>query len=178
MELALFTEATGALSVGWRPRVPSPWWRRRVPSQSGLRSPGKKVNSEGLCAPRSQPEKRREREREKREKERKNDMGRPSFGQQGPQLYFQKELLYPQLYIDENVGCRVMQGQPPWPLLRPGFLSANLSYTKALCDLHHLLARRPVNILWLFVLIKVSQPENLFSLRVIFLKFGATLQKH
>ena len=46
---------------------------------------------------------------------------------------------------------------------------------KALGDLHHLLARRPVNI---FSLIKVSQPENLFSVRVIFLKFGTTLQKH
>jgi len=46
---------------------------------------------------------------------------------------------------------------------------------EALGDLHHLLARRPVNI---FSLIKVSQPENLFSVRVIFLKFGATLRKH
>ena len=42
--------------------------------------------------------------------------------------------------------------------MRPGFLSADLSYTKALGDLHHLLARRPVNI---FLLIKLSQPEKL-----------------
>ena len=60
-------------------------------------------------------------------------------------------------------------------LSRPGFLSANLSYTEALGDLHHLLARRPVNI---FLLIKVNQPENLFSLKVIFLKFGSTPRKH
>ena len=42
--------------------------------------------------------------------------------------------------------------------MRPGFLSADLSYTKALGDLHHLLARRHVNI---FLLIKVGQPEKL-----------------
>ena len=36
-------------------------------------------------------------------------------------------------------------------------------------DLHYLLARRPVNILWLFSLINVNQPENSFSLEVFFL---------
>lgn len=64
-----------------------------------------------------------------------------------------------------------MQGQQSLTLSKPGFLSANLPYAKALGDLHHLLSRRPVNI---FLLIKVSQPENLFSLKVIFLKFGTT----
>ena len=58
---ALFTEASGALLMGRR---------CRVPSGEGLRSPGKKVNSESLCAPGDQPEKR----------ERENDMGRPSIG--------------------------------------------------------------------------------------------------
>ena len=42
--------------------------------------------------------------------------------------------------------------------MKPGFLSANLSYTKALGDLHDLLARRSANI---FLLIKVMQPEKL-----------------
>ena len=65
-ELALFTEAAGALSVAWGRRTPPPWWRRRAPSRSGLRSPGKKVNSESPCAPRSHPERRTEREKEKR----------------------------------------------------------------------------------------------------------------
>ena len=37
------TEAPGALSSGWR---------RSEPSWEGLRSPGKKVSSAGLCAPR------------------------------------------------------------------------------------------------------------------------------
>ena len=64
MELALLTEAAGALSVGWGHRMPPPWWRRRVPSWSGLRSPGKKVNSESPCAPRTHPERRTEREKE------------------------------------------------------------------------------------------------------------------
>ena len=39
-----------------------------------------------------------------REREGKNDTGRPSFGEQGPSLYFQRELLYPELYIEK---CRV-----------------------------------------------------------------------
>ena len=50
-----------------------------MPSREGLRSPGRKVNSESLCAPGDQPEKEREREREReREKERerrKKDTG-------------------------------------------------------------------------------------------------------
>ena len=81
-ELALFTEATGALSVGWGCRMPAPWWRCRAPSQSGLRSPGKKMNSESHCAPRSHPERRTEREKERKEK--KNDTGRPSFSERSP----------------------------------------------------------------------------------------------
>ena len=69
-ELALFTEATGALSVGWGCRTPPPRWRRRAPSRSGLRSPGKKVNSESPCAPRSHPERSTERENEGKGKKR------------------------------------------------------------------------------------------------------------
>ena len=82
MELALFTEAAGALSVGWGRRTPPPRWRCRAPSRLGLRSPGKKVNSESPCAPRSHPERRTEREKERKGK--KNDTGRPSFGERGP----------------------------------------------------------------------------------------------
>ena len=52
-----------------------------------------------------------------------------------------------------------------------GFFPANLLYTNGLGDLQHLLARRPINILWL--LTKTYQPKDLFSLRVIILKFGA-----
>ena len=49
------------------------------------RSPGKKVNSESPCAPRSLPERRTERKGGKRKKKKKkNDMGRPSFSERGP----------------------------------------------------------------------------------------------
>ena len=36
-------------------------------------------------------------------------------------------------------------------------------------DLHYLLTKRPVNILWLFSLMNINQPENSFSLEVFFL---------
>ena len=42
------------------------WGRRRAPSREGLRNPGRKVNSESLCAPGDQPEKERERKRERK----------------------------------------------------------------------------------------------------------------
>ena len=35
-------------------------------------------------------------------------------------------------------------------------------------DLHYLLARRPVNILWLFSLINVNQPKTHFPLKCFF----------
>ena len=37
----------------------------------------------------------------------KNDMGRPSFGEQGLWLYFQQGLIYPKLHIEDNRGCKV-----------------------------------------------------------------------
>ena len=42
-----------------------------MPSQEGLRSPGRKVSTMGLHAPENQPEKERERERE-RERDKKD----------------------------------------------------------------------------------------------------------
>ena len=56
----------------------------------GLRSPGKKVNSESLCTPGDQPEKRRE-----RKKERKNDTERPSLGGTGSAALFTKRFFIP-----------------------------------------------------------------------------------
>ena len=85
-ELALFTEAAGALLVGWGRRMPSPWWRRRAPSWSGLRSPGKKVNSESPCVPSSHPERRTEREKERKGKKKWHRETKPD--EQGQQLYF------------------------------------------------------------------------------------------
>ena len=36
-------------------------------------------------------------------------------------------------------------------------------------DFHYLLAKRPVNILWLFSLMNVNQPKSSFSLKAFFL---------
>ena len=61
-----------------------------MPSPEGLRSPGRKVNSESLCAPGDQPEKEREGERER---ERKKDTGTRAlmeqrcFNQHGVGIY-------------------------------------------------------------------------------------------
>ena len=43
-------------------------------------------------------------------------------------------------------------------------------------DLHYLLAKRPVNILWLLSLMNVNQPENSFSLEVFFSLICITLK--
>ena len=50
-------------------------------------------------------------QRWRRERERKNDTGWPTFGERGPSLYFQRELLYPEWYIEQSEKCRVMQNQ-------------------------------------------------------------------
>ena len=55
-----------------------------------------------------------------------------------------------------------MQGQQSLTLIETRLFPANLSDTKALGDLHHLLVRRPANI---FLLIRVSQPEKLIFSR-------------
>ena len=51
----------------------------------------------------------KEQREKKKEKEKKNYTGRPSFGEWGPQLYFQKELLYLDLYIEGKERCKVIQ---------------------------------------------------------------------
>ena len=94
------------------------------------------MNSEGPCAPGSQAE--------KKEEEGKNDTGRLSFGEQGPQLNFHRELLYLKLYIENNGRCRISS---PDPYRDQAFFLHAYLYTQVLGDLHHLLARRPANIL-------------------------------
>ena len=51
---------------------------------------------------------------------RKNDMGTPSFSEQGPQLYFQQGLLYHKLHIEDNRGCEIMQSQQSLILMETG----------------------------------------------------------
>ena len=75
--LALFTKASGTLSMGWR---------CRTLSQEGLRSPGSKVNSEGLCAPKKEPVRERERER-KQDTGTKALMEQRCFNQHGVGIY-------------------------------------------------------------------------------------------
>ena len=67
-----------------------------MPSREGLRSLGRKANSESLCTPGAQPEKEREGERERereRERKRKKDIGTKAlmeqrcFNQHGVGLY-------------------------------------------------------------------------------------------
>ena len=61
-----------------------------MPPQEGLRSPGRKVNSDSLCTPGDQPEKEREGDRER---ERKKDTGTRAlmeqrcFNQHGVGIY-------------------------------------------------------------------------------------------
>ena len=101
------------------------------------------------------------------EGERKNNMGRPSFSEQGLQ-FISKVVFIPQV---------VHRGQwgKGWNHARTEVLDPYRSQAfkliiyKSLGDLHHFLARRPVNILWPFL------QKTYFSLKVIILKSGATL---
>ena len=71
-------------------------------------------------------------------------------------------------------SCGVSSPDPYW---NHAFFLHSFRYIKFSGDLHHLLAKRPANILWPFLMM-ISQPENLFSPKVIFLKSGTTLQRH
>ena len=89
------------------------------PPQSDLRSPGKISRLDELPRLRGkiQPE-----------GERKNDMGRPSFSEQGPHFIFQSSL-YLKLCIEDNGGRGgVMQGQQFLVLIEARL--SNLSYAK------------------------------------------------
>ena len=67
----------------------SPEWRRWAPFRLGLISPGRKVNSESLCAPGNQPEKKKgEREKERERKRERMTRGGQALMKPGLQLYF------------------------------------------------------------------------------------------
>ena len=102
-----------------------------------------------------------------------NDTGRPSFSERGLQLYFQKELLYPDLYIEGNERCKVMQSQP-----KHSSSFALIETRTFFCMPFHkqgsyamYIIVWPGGLLTFYdpFLIKVDQPENLFSLEVFFL---------
>ena len=76
--------------------------------------------------------------------------------------------------MEDTKSCRVSSPDPYWDHT---FFLHSFQYTKFSGDLHHLLAKRPANILWPFLMM-ISQPKHLFSPKVIFLKSGTTLRRH
>ena len=130
------------------------------------------------CVPRNQPGKEREGEGERKKEKKRKNTGWPSFfGKWGPLFYFQKGLLFLNLYIENNGRCKSCRVSSPDSYRDQAFFLHSFWYTKFSGDLHHLLAKRPANILWPFLMM-ISQSENLFSPEVIFLKSGTTLRRH
>ena len=96
------------------------------------------------------------------EGERKNDTGESVFPETDPIFLFSGLLIYFLLYIGMNTeSCGVSRPDPCQNQV------LHIKLYKGLRGLHHLLAMRPADILWPF-LIMVSQPENLFFPGVIF----------
>ena len=149
-ELALFMEAAGALSVGWGCRMPPPWWRCRVPSWSGLRSPGKKVNSESPCALRIHHERRTEREKERKGK--KNARGDQASVSEAYNFIFKRIFYTLTCTKREMKDAKSYRVSPNitsvLSLLKPGFFL----HTFPINDVVYIIfwPWRPVDILWLF----------------------------
>ena len=101
------------------------------------------MNVESLCVPRDQPEKEREGEGErKKERKKRKTRGYQASLSEAHYFYFQKGLLYLNLYTEGNEECKVIQSQPKhyicFVFIKPGFFSAYLSH-KQYC-VHYLLA--------------------------------------
>ena len=152
-ELALFTEAAGALSVGWGRRTPSSRWRHRAPSWLGLRSPGKKSEQR---APVLQVVILKEEQREKRrEKEKKEWHGETKlWWSQVCSFIFKRSfytLSYPFPEVKDIESCRVSSTLHQFDLHRDQDVFCITLYLQgSLCYAHYLLARRPIDILWPF----------------------------
>ena len=67
--------------------------------------------------------------------------------------------------MEDAKSCRVSS---PDPYQDQAFFLHTFAFTKVLGDLHHLLPGGLIT--YDFLLIKVNQPKNLFSLKMIFLK--------
>ena len=104
----------------------------------------------------------------KRREREKTTWGKLVFPGTGPSFIFQESFLYFWLNRDQWI-IQSYAGSAALTLIK-----TRLSFCKSFCiqrvsgDLHYLLAKRPVNILWLFSLIYVNQPENSFFLEVFF----------
>ena len=145
-------------------------WKCRALSRLGLRSLGRKVNSESLCTPGDQPEKRRE-----RKKERKNDTERPSLGGTGSAALFSKRAFIPWVIHSQKWN---MQGHTEsaqhsisLTIIKTSLPFAYLSTSRVFCCVHYLLALWPANILWLFPDKGWSTRKLVFSFKVFFLFF-------
>ena len=101
-----------------------------------------------------------------REQER-TTWGNQSFRKLIPISLFLSLLIYLLLHIGMNTESR--GGQQSWPLSKSGALHKK----NFLGVLHHLLARRPTDILWSFL---SDNQKTCFFPRVFFLKPGTTLQ--
>ena len=132
-------------------------WRCRAPSLLGLRSPGKKVNSESLCAPGNQPE--------KKEKERKTQ--RPELWWSGIRSFifggfYTLSYTFPE--VKDTESCRVSSALHQFYIYRNQDIFC-IAFHKQGSYVTYI-------IFWLCglltfcdsFLIKVGQPENLFSL--------------
>ena len=113
--------------------------------------------------------KKRGRERE-REKKRKARGDQASSVSQAHYFYFQKGLLYLNLYIEGYERCKVIQSQPKhyicFVFIKTRTFSAYLFHQQ--CCVHHLLALEACEH-FMTLLIKAAQPENLFSLEMFFI---------
>ena len=143
--------------------------RHRVPSGLGLRSLGKKVNSESLCAPRSQPKKKKKKKGE-RERERERKTQRPELWRNGIRSFIFKRGFYTLSYTFlEMKDAESAQYYISLTFIGTTMFSAYLFIYKGLCIMYIIFW--PGGLLTFYdpFLIKVDQPENLFSLEVFFL---------
>ena len=126
----------------------------RAPSRLGVRSLGKKVNSESLCALGNLAEKKRERERERERRDRMTQ-GRPSLGETGLAALFSKGafILWVTYFQKWKIQSHAESAQHSisFTFIETRTFFAKLSQTRVLCYVHYLLAPWPVNILWLFL---------------------------
>ena len=164
MGLALFTEATGTLSVGWRCRAPSPLGEDtgRLPNWV-LEAWAKKWTHRASVLQGVSLKK------EEREKERERKIQRPELWWSGICSFIFKRNFYTLSYTFLKVkDTESAQHSINFTLIETRTFSVHLFINKGLMLC---LALWPVNILWLFS-DKGWKQENLFSLKVFFLYFS------
>ena len=97
----------------------------------------------------------------------KNDMGKPNIGARLQKSYFSKSAYIPQLIHKEIMEyAELCRGSSPDPNREQAFSRIPPHIQKVPGDLHYLLTKGPVNILWLSSLMNV----NLISPEVFFFK--------